>query len=103
MAPPTRRPPPGPAARRPRQAVSRLAPEGLRTGAVTLVRAADIIEMRSGRGGPDPGDKESAARRSRLPPAFCTALEGELMLLRAQLFSSGLFKEIVCVDLDDGG
>lgn len=78
-------------------------PDGLTSAAVTLGRIADLIGMRSGRGDPDMGDKERAARRSDLPPSSRAAMEGELKLLRAQLYASGLFKEIVCVDLGDGG
>ena len=68
----------------------------------TLSRIGSLIEMRSGRD-PDLRGKKRAARRSDLPPAFRAALEGELMLLRAQLFSTGLFRETVCTDLGGGG
>lgn len=78
-------------------------PEPVTAAAITLGRIADVIGMRSGRGDPALGDKEWAARRSDLPPAFRAALEGELKLLRAQLYASGLFEEIVNVDLGGGG
>jgi hypothetical protein len=78
----------------------RYAPEPLVAASATIERITAILALRW-RGGDD-GDGSDGARRvrrSNLSPAYRDALHGELRVLRAQLYSSGLFAEITNVDL----
>jgi hypothetical protein len=81
----------------------RYGPEPLEHAAATIGRITAILALRS-RGGDRVDAPPGAVRRSALSPAYRDALHGELRLLRAQLYASGLFAEITNVDLlTDGG
>jgi hypothetical protein len=69
----------------------------LAAASATIGRIVAILALRSPGG--DVGDVPGAVRRSALSPAYRDALHGEMRLLRAQLYASGLFAEIVNVDL----
>ncbi len=73
-------------------------PEGLTGAAATLERITAILAQRSNGGAAD-AEPSSKVRLSRLSPAYRDALQGELRLLRAQLYSTGLFDSVVNVDL----
>ena len=76
--------------------------EPLAAASATIGRIVAILALRSPGG--DGGDVPGAVRRSALSPAYRDALHGELRLLRAQLYASGLFVEITNIDLlTDGG
>lgn len=74
----------------------RYAPEPLANALATIARIIAILSLRAGL---REGGGAGGVRRSRLPPAYRDALHGELRLLRAQLFASGLFAEIANVDV----
>jgi hypothetical protein len=71
-------------------------PEGLTGAASTLERITAILALRSNSGSDAEGSLK--VRLSQLSPAYRNALAGELRLLRALLFSTGLFKSIENVD-----
>jgi hypothetical protein len=74
-------------------------PQGLASAAITLERIAAILALRSSG---DAADTEPShvVRFSRLPPAYRDAITGELRLLRAQLYATGLFTIIENVPLE---
>jgi hypothetical protein len=73
-------------------------PEGLTGAAATLERITAILAQRSIGGAAD-AEPSNRVRLSRLSPAYRDALQGELRLLRAQLYSTGLFASVANVDL----
>ena len=72
--------------------------EPLPDAAATLQRVGAIMAPRSDGDAADAGPP-NRVRLSRLSPAYRDALQGELRLLRAQLYSTGLFDSVVNVDL----
>ena len=72
--------------------------EGLTGSVATLERITAILAQRSN-GGAAGAEPPRKVRLSRLSPAYRDALQGEFRLLRAQLYSTGLFESVVNVDL----
>jgi len=57
----------------------------------TMSRIAEIIDMRR---------HDDKTKTSDLTPAYTESINGELKLLRHQLYSSGLFTNIETLELD---
>lgn len=77
------------------------ASKGFIDAMATVERVVSILGLRAGGDAADDGASVKV-RLSRLSPAYRDALQGELRLLRAQLYSTGLFDTILNVDLGEG-